>query len=179
MTAWGPMAAKHIDGVEALAGRVHPGLPESRAVFAERLALFPAGCLVLEAPEGIAGYAISHPIRRGDPPPLGKLLAALPADASQYYIHDLAVAPEARGAGAAAAGVGRLLAVARPYPTTALVSVYGTAPFWARFGFRATQDAMGDKLAPYGADAVFMVRDNLNEIGAQPVADPNKRPPSA
>lgn len=179
MTEWGPMAPQHLDAVEALADRVHPELPESRAVLAERLALFPAGCLVLERPEGIAGYAISHPIRRDEPPALDMLLLGLPVDASQYYIHDLVVAPEARGMGAAAAGVGRLLTVARAFTTTALVSVYGTAAFWARFGFRPSPDPVGDRLAPYGADAIFMVRDNLNETGIESTAGPNKRPPSA
>lgn len=175
MSAWRPMAADDLDAVEALGGRVHPGLPESRAVFAERLALFPAGCFVLESVDGIGGYAISHPIRRNEPPSLDTLLGSLPPDASQYYIHDLVVAPEARGSGAAATGVARLLSEAARYPTSALVSVYGTAPFWRRFGFREMKVTMA-KLAPYGAGAVFMLRDNTRD---HRTGGENKRPPSA
>ncbi len=155
------MRTADLDAVEALGDRIHPGLPESRAVFAERLALFPDGCWVLDGPEGIVGYAISHPIRAFAPPALDTLLGALPADATQFYIHDFALAPEARGTGAAAAGVSALLRVAERYATAALVSVYGTAPFWSRFGFVASGKDMGAKLAPYGADAVFMVRKRL------------------
>jgi len=154
------MRAGDLDGVLALADRVHPGLPESRAVFAERLALFPAGCIVLARAGGVAGYAVSHPIRPAEPPRLDALLGRIPTGATQYYIHDLALAPEARGTGAAAAAVSRLLLAAPPYPTTALVSVYGTAGFWERFGFRKSGEDMAAKLAPYGAGAVFMVRAN-------------------
>ncbi len=159
-SAWRAMVPADLDAVEALGDRVHPGLPESRAVFAERLALFPEGCIVLPGARGILGYGVSHPIRPGAPPPLDTLLGALPLEAAQYYIHDVVVAPEARGRGAAGAGVERLLGQAARYPTTALVSVYGTARFWRRFGFRESMSGMAEKLAPYGPDAVFMVRDN-------------------
>ena len=160
MSRWRAMDADDLDAVEILGDRVHPGLPESRAVFAERLALFPAGCFVLDGVAGVCGYAVSHPIRQGEPPPLDTLLTAIPDDASQYYIHDVVLAPEARGTGAAAAGVGQLLEVGSRYPTTALISVYGTTGFWGRFGFTAVSWDMGGKLVPYGESAVFMVRDN-------------------
>ncbi len=157
---WRPMEGADLDAVLALAARCHPDLPEGRAVFAERLALFPHGCLVLEAPSGVAGYAIAHPIRQGSPPALGSLLGSLAADTDQFYLHDVVVAPEMRGQGASAAAVRRLLDVAAAYPTTALVSVYGTAGFWSRFGFRPVGRSMSEKLRGYGGDAVFMERNN-------------------
>jgi len=51
------------------------------------------------------------------------------------------------------------------YENTALVSVYGTASFWERFGFEVIVDDgenMMEKLALacYGEGAVFMVRKN-------------------
>lgn len=171
--AWRGMVASDLDGVLRLAERCHPGLPEARAVFAERLALFPGGCLVLAVPDGIGGYAVSHPIRAFVPPPLDSLLGALPADAYQFYIHDVVVAPEHRGTGAGDAAIRRLLAIAAAYPSAALVSVYGTAGFWSRFGFRPAEDAgMAGRLRAYGPDAVFMVRANRE-------AAEKKRPSSA
>ena len=57
------------------------------------------------------------------------------------------------------------------YENTALVSVYGTASFWERFGFEVVVDDDDDDdddesmmgklaLACYGEGAVFMVRKN-------------------
>jgi GNAT superfamily N-acetyltransferase len=154
------MRGDDLDAVLALADACHPDLPESRAVFAERLALFPAGCLVLDDGHSIGGYAVSHPIRRSELPVLGNLLRAVPADADQYYLHDVVVAPAHRGAGLAGKAVARLLAVAAPFETTALISVYGTGGFWSRFGFAPSDEDMAEKLRPYGSDARFMLRSN-------------------
>lgn len=169
--AWRPMREDDLDGVLALADRCHPGLPESRAVFAERLALYPQGCLVLPGADGVAGYAIAHPIRRLEPPPLGTLLGAIAPDADQFYIHDVVVAPERRGGGMSGLAVARLLVLAADYPSAALVSVYGTAGFWSRFGFRPEPEEMEEKLRAYGDGAVFMVRPRLT--------GKKERPPSA
>jgi len=158
---WRPMEAGDLDRVMALADRCHPGLPEDRAVFAERLALYPHGCLVLAGPAGIGGYAVAHPIRAFAPPALGALLGAIPADADQFYIHDVVVAPERRGGGVSGEAIRLLLEEAAAFPSAALVSVYGTAGFWSRFGFRPAKGVdMKAKLRPYGDDAVFMVRTN-------------------
>ncbi len=159
MKAWRPMRASDLDAVLAVGAAVHPGLPESRAMFAERQRLFPGGCLVLESEGAVAGYAVSHPIRRFAPPALDSLLGALPAEADDYYIHDIAILPGQRG-GTSREAITRLLAVADAYPTTSLVSVYGTAGFWSRYGFSPVDRDMIAKLAPYGAGAVYMVRDN-------------------
>jgi GNAT superfamily N-acetyltransferase len=157
---WRAMRADDLDSVLALADRSHPGLPEGRAVFAERLALFPKGCLVLDGGHGIGGYTVSHPIRRSEPPALGALLGSLSADADQFYIHDVVVEPPRRSSGAATAAVARLLDLASDFDTTALVSVYGTVGFWSRFGFAPSPEDMAEKLRPYGADAVYLVRPN-------------------
>jgi predicted N-acetyltransferase YhbS len=53
--------------------------------------------------------------------------------------------------------------VASRFPTTCLVSVYGTGPFWQRFGFEAVEAAdevLKEKLRNYGGDAVYMSRKN-------------------
>ena len=160
MPRWRPMAEADLPAVLAVSGEIHPGLPEGVEMFRNRLALFPAGCLVLRAGAGpLLGYAVSHPSRRYEPPALNVVLPALPAGADDYYLHDVALMPQARGGGHARAGVEALLVNACAFETASLVSVYGTARFWSRFGFEpALGRDMGPKLAPYGDGAVYMLR---------------------
>ena len=160
--SWRPMAAADLPAVMAVAAQVHPDYPESEAVFAERLALHPAGCLVLAGGEGIGGYVLSHPWRVGQVPALDSLLGPLPDDADAYYIHDLALVPAARGGGAASTGVERLAAHARDagFGRMALVAVGNSAGFWRRHGFREAHDeALARKLASYDSAARYMIRD--------------------
>lgn len=162
--SWRPMTAADLPAVMAIADRVHPDFPEGEATILDRLALFPQGCLVLAAqnppdPTGIGGYAIAYPAMLFAPPPLDTVLGELPAQADALYIHDVALLPDWRGGGRSDAGIRRLLDLAEPYPAAMLVSVYGTAPFWSRYGFAAAADPrLGTKLRSYGEGAVFMVR---------------------
>ena len=97
---WRPMMAADLAAVERIAEIVHPAYPESEEVPAERLALFPAGCLIAEGALGeVLGYAVSHPGRLGRPPALDSRLGELPSDADCLYLHDVALLPEARGLG--------------------------------------------------------------------------------
>ncbi|CAO2655681.1 Nn.00g044840.m01.CDS01 [Neocucurbitaria sp. VM-36] len=165
---WRSLTLNDINDVIRIANNIHPDLPESIDVFSERIKLFPEGCLGLEESNGktseIYGYAISHPIIRRQPPALNSLLGEISPGADQYYIHDLALLPEARGRGSAQEGVEKLLAISEGYGTTALVSVYGSAPFWNRFGFVAgeTDEVLEKKLREYGEDSVFLERKNGN-----------------
>ncbi|KAH8911563.1 acyl-CoA N-acyltransferase [Coniochaeta sp. PMI_546] len=160
--SWRNMTTDDIPGVLRVADEVHPDLPESEDVFAERLDLFPEGCLVLVQDDQICGYAISHPIRHRQPPALNSLLGEIAPDADQYYLHDVAVLPSFRGRALARGCVDKLLAVAKgyQYPATCLVSVYGTSSFWSRFGFVPGQadETLSKKLRGYGDDATFMLR---------------------
>lgn len=156
---WRPMTGADLAGVKALSDRIHPSLPERIEVFADRLAAFPAGSRVLADGAAILGYAVTHPAILFSPPPLDHLLVRVPEDADSYYLHDVAVAPELRGAGHARRGVEAVLAIAAAYPAAALISVYATAPFWAGFGFvDATPALPASKLGPYGAGARYMMR---------------------
>lgn len=162
MVAWRKMLVSDIDGLLRVADRIHPDLPESDYVFRERVKLFPEGCLVLVEGDEVCGYAISHPIHHRQPPALDSLLGEVAPNADQYYIHDLAILPRFRGRGLAAECIGKLLAVAKRYPTTCLVSVYGTAPCWGRFGFEPehVDTVLSEKLRDYGADATYLSRQN-------------------
>ncbi|HEU4806348.1 MAG TPA: hypothetical protein VFS91_11200, partial [Nitrobacter sp.] len=74
---WRPMSAADLPPVLAIAEEVHPAFPEEADVFAERLRLYAAGCLVFHAGENIAGYIVSHPWRAMDPPALNSRLGML------------------------------------------------------------------------------------------------------
>ena len=158
---WRAMTAADLADVVRIAAAAHPGLEERPDVFAEKLRLYPAGCLALEVGGAVAGYAFSHPWLIGDAPALDAFLGALPPAPDCLTLHDLALAPEARGRGAAAAAIDRLtgLAAAERLPAMTLVAVRGTHTFWARFGFiESSGDRLAAKLAAYGDGARAMTK---------------------
>jgi GNAT superfamily N-acetyltransferase len=155
------MGQGDLAAVAALARLVHAAHPERDAVFAERLALFAPGCLVLAGAGRVQGYAIAHPWRRAAPPALDTLLGALPRRPDCLYLHDIALGPAARGAGAAAAALELLAALARDarLARIALVAIPGTEGFWRRQGFApVARPDLAAKLASYGAGACAMER---------------------
>lgn len=157
------MSPLDLPRVQAIAAVVHPAYPESVAVFAERLALFPAGCLVLlEEPRAqVMGYAISHPWHQGQPPALDSLLGALPIAASTHYLHDIALLPEARGQGAPSRLLALLLRQARAVnlDEVSLVAVNGSRAYWHSQGFEVLhRPELAGQLQSYDADACLMHR---------------------
>lgn len=161
------MSSADLPSVNKLAARIHPDYPEDDAVFAERLRLYPDGCLVLTRGEEIAAYVVSHPWRHGEPPALNALLGALPATSTTYYIHDLALAPEVQGTGAGSEIVAVLAERARAagIASMSLIAVNGSAQFWQRQGFARMRDVpLEEKLRSYGEGAQFMTR----ALGAKP-----------
>lgn len=158
---WRAMTGGDLGAVAAIAREVHAAHPERDAVFAERLALFARGCLVLARAAEAAGYAIAHPWRHRAPPALDILLGALPARPDCLYLHDVALRPAARGAGRGAALVTRLVQLARDegLARLALVALPGTESFWRGQGFVPTRPpAPAAKLAGYGRGALAMQR---------------------
>jgi GNAT superfamily N-acetyltransferase len=158
---WRPMTPQDLDQVQALAEVIHVSHPEDPDVLAERQRLYPQGCLMLIEDGRAIGYALTHPWR-GEPPPLNRLLREIPACATAYYIHDVALLPEARGQGHAAQIIARVTAHAREagFGRLSLVAVNQSQSFWEKAGFRVIADPGFDaKLASYGPGAVLMMRD--------------------
>lgn len=156
---WRIATADDIGAISRLSLKILADFPEHKGVVEERVRLSASGCRVLDSGEGIAGYVISHPWKRAMPPDLDALLGALPADADCWYIHDIGIAGEARGSGAAAEILGVLEELARRngFSVIALVAVGGAAGYWRRFGFNdAMTDELRDALRSYGDDAVYM-----------------------
>lgn len=156
--AWRAMHAGDLPDVERISAIVHPRYPERDEVPAERLRLFPAGCLIATYNTMTVGYAIAHPGKIGQPPPLDTLLGTLPPDADCLYIHDVALLPETRGLRFGAAAVATLLDLARQHGLACLTltAVNNSAAFWSRQGLSLAPINKG--LGTYGDDAAYMVR---------------------
>lgn len=152
---WRQMQAGDLATVAAISDSVHGRYTEPVTVYAERLALDPAGCLVLEAAGAVIGYLIAHPWHRDDPPGLGALLGAIPADATTCYLHDIALLPAARGAGAGRSALRFVLERARALglPDVTLMAVGGADRFWSAQGFDYVRCAPG---LSYGAGTHLM-----------------------
>lgn len=154
------MRLADLPAVNHIADVVHPGFPEGPEIPAERLALYPAGCLALERDGDVVGYAVSHPWHAGKPPALDTLLGRLPDTPTTYYIHDLALLPDASGNGAAAVALLVAQAERENLPTLSLVAVNNSGGFWRRLGFTAS----GPAPASYGADAACMARATAHSV---------------
>lgn len=159
---WRAMSEADLAAVARIAARVHPDYPEKDEVFAERLRLYPTGNLLLLDPVGKpTGYVVSHPWPFASAPALDSLLGALPAGGDNYYIHDIALLPEARGRGAARAAVERLAQHAKREgcARVSLVAIAGTQAFWERQGFAvAARAELDEMLKSYDASARYMSR---------------------
>ena len=158
---WRQATFDDIDAIENIAETIHRDLPEGREVFEEKLRLYPEGCFVLVENGQVVGYCVSHPWLVDSAPALGRLMLTLPPKPDCIFVHDVAVLSQARGRGATGDLLELLLSLARRahIRTLALVSVYGTYPFWNRFGFEVTANtALAGKLKAYGESARYMVR---------------------
>lgn len=158
---WRRMREQDIGRVTIIANRIHRDFFEDEAVFRDRFNLYPAGCFVFARDSELLGYGVSHPWKLDTVPALNAVLGKLPEDASTYYIHDIAILPEARSAGAATRVVELMAAQAETdgYVTMALVAVNGSQGFWEKQGF-VTRDLpeLGERLKTYSDHALYMVR---------------------
>jgi len=128
---------------------------EAADLYAERIALAPGGCWVLvDAADTVIGHCISHPWVRRTPPAMHILLGSLLSNPDCWYLHDVVVAPAARGTKA----VERLLPIlsrivsTHRIDTLALIAVGGADAYWSRQGF----DAVPGSADGFGEDAVYM-----------------------
>lgn len=155
---WRPMRDDDIAAVTAISDTVHgPTYTEASAIYAERRTLYPAGCHVFDRAGTIEGYLIGHPWHRDRPPALDRPLGAIPADADSYCLHDLALLPSTRGAGAGKAALAIALEQARAagFADITLMAVNGADGFWAAQGFVPVD---GNGVSPYGPGTLAMRR---------------------
>ncbi|RYM12553.1 GNAT family N-acetyltransferase [Sphingobium cupriresistens] len=155
MSPWRPMRWPDIPAVAAISDAVHGAYTEHADIYAERLQLYPAGCWMLERAGDAVGYLISHPWQDDHSPALNAPILAIPATADRYYLHDLALLPQARGAGAAAQAVQLVVdqADSAGFARITLTAVNGADAFWRKQGFLPVNDGAG-----YGEDSLAMER---------------------
>ena len=141
--------------------------PERREVMASKLAIKGHNCLVIEGPTGIAGYLICHPWELNNLPALDVIQTRIPAGAACFYLHDLAIDPDARGLRLAQRLVQQALRDARDqgFSRAALVAIQGSVPFWQTFGFTDHSPqlpwALQQRLYDYGANAAYLAHTDL------------------
>ena len=165
---WRPATSADLADIVAIAADAHPDLPERAAVLDEKRALFPHGCFCLDDNGCVTGYALSHPWRLYDVPPLDCFLGALPIDADCLYLHDVALNAAARGQGAARSLIRKLDGVALAFglPALALTSVKDTRQLWETLGFAPVSDKRLTTDS-YGGSAIYMLRYPLQVIEAE------------
>lgn len=175
---WRAMQVADLPQVYSIAAQVHPAYPEQPQVFAERLRLYPEGCWVWQQAGQLAGYLISHPWHKMQPPALDSLLHALPCmatvtsqkavtninavtkNACTYYLHDIALLPQARGQQATQRILPTLaqLAHAHGMDNISLVAVNQSLSFWQAQGFKpvAAEQDLAAKLQSYGPETHYL-----------------------
>lgn len=131
--------------------------PESEQVLRSKLQLGPNTCLVAWDGEHVLGYCLAHPWCKRDPAGLYQCYATT-AGQDTLYIHDMVVAPKARGRGIAEQFLRQVEqhASALQAEQLSLVAVQGAERYWARHGFMPSRTSKN--LNEYGGQAIYMRR---------------------
>jgi len=134
--------------------------PESDASLHAKLSASPSTCLIASIGDAAVGYLIALPWTFSSPPLLNAETCRLPLAPDCLYLHDLAVAPGARKFGTGRALVEACLTQLKELglERASLVAVQNSAPYWARYGFRAVPQSasLKAKLASYGDGVEYM-----------------------
>lgn len=126
-------------------------VPEAMAVLRSKWRASPDTCFVaVDHQHRCVGYLLSHPWQGEQPPKLDTEIAGS-ITATELFIHDLAIAPPARGQGIAAALFQRVLdtAIEKGFAALFLVAVQNSQAYWHNAGFTqkhgyAVPDSYGD-----------------------------------
>lgn len=154
------MQAGDVSAAADLANAIHLSYPEDPLVIRNRLALYPEGCFVLTDERGLYGHLVCHPWKLGEPPALNAALEALPESADCLYLHDITLAPAARGHGHARLALDMVLSLARKsgLGQVFLMAVGEAHGFWERAGFSPCDAASADPRKGYGPEARAYIR---------------------
>lgn len=156
-----PLTAADLPAAAAIQNAVYlPLYREDAEVLGSRIAAAPTCCWGAVKDGALCAYILSHSWPAAAPPPIGQALGPCPPG-DNWFIHDLAIAPGARGLGLGRALVARAAQAARALGLTRgdLVAVQGAAPFWAGLGYASPASlppALAAKVAAYGDDARYM-----------------------
>jgi len=160
-----PLAPQDLDELMRLQAHCFDGdFLESAAVYSRRLSCGQHQSLALscDKTQALRAYAAAYWSDLGKVTPFDGDFLAPTTDAAVLYLHDVSVAPEWAGRGAASSLVSALFQRARAQGVrmAALVSVQGLQAYWARHGFaeRTLSDPeQQGHLLTYGHGASYMV----------------------
>jgi GNAT superfamily N-acetyltransferase len=157
-----PLTAADLPAAVAIQNAVYlPLYREEADVLGSRIAAAPSCCWGAFWNDALCAYILSHPWPAAAPPAIGQALPAALAPGDNWFIHDLAIAPDARGLGLGRALVARAADAARALGLVRsdLVAVQGAGSFWAALGYgepEALPAPLAAKVAVYGGDARYM-----------------------
>lgn len=137
-----------------------PAIRDGEAAFASRIIHAPEWCWTVETDGRMDAYLLSHPWLSLSPPAPDTVLTSAGGDC--WYIHDLSIAPHARGEGLARLLLAACLDAHPNIPRSELVAIPGAEPVWLRLGWSPVSDlpaALRAKVAGYGEGSVYMARD--------------------
>lgn len=163
-----PLAAADLTAAAAIQNEVYlPLYREAADILGSRILVAPGFCWGAFEGEALIAYILSHPWPAGSPPAIGIHLPT-PPEGDNWFIHDLAIAPQARGSGLGRVLAGRAAQAAKDAGLTRgdLVAVQGASSFWSRLGYAAPTEipeALASKVAAYGDDARYMTA-RLSEL---------------
>lgn len=157
------MAEQDIEAVLGIQDRCYTAIiPESGQSLRAKLDAARTTCFVAACEGRVVGYLMALPWEAANPPRLNAQSCRLPATPDCLYLHDLAVAPEARRSGAARALLDACFAKLRELGLgrVCLIAVQDSAEYWERHGFRtvAPSGLLQGRLATYGDGARYMER---------------------
>lgn len=137
--------------------------PESAVSLSAKQVASPATCYVTCQDDRAIGYLISLPWRFESPPELNAEISELPIHPDTLYLHDLAVSPKMRGAGAGKALVAKFIALVTEskLKRASLIAVQNSAAFWQQYSFRRVDrisTSIQKKLSSYGENVQYMER---------------------
>lgn len=163
MTVVRPMQGSDLTEILRIQAASYAGdIPESRASLMAKFVASPASCFVAHDERQILGYVFALPWQSDAPPALNAPDCQLPSEIDCLYIHDLAVAPQARGTDVARSLFVTLLPLLDDFKLQCmfLTAVQHSSGFWQKQGFVPAQTSqhINEKLRTYGTDAVYMYR---------------------
>ena len=137
-----------------------PAIRDGEAAFASCISHAPGWCWMIGSEARMDAYLLSHPWPSMSPPSPDTILTAAEGDC--WCIHDLTIAPHARGEGLARPLLAACFDAHPEIIRSELVAVPGAAPVWSRLGWSevtGVPPTLAAKVAGYGDGSVYMARD--------------------
>ena len=152
---WQPMTLNDLENVYLISQSTWADYGETFDIYKNKFITAPNGCYVYKEDNNnsIRGYIISHPWNIHYPPPqLNTPLMNLNLEENCWFIHDIVILPECRGAGIGDEIIRKIL------NDNSIVSLVAaddetikTKEFWTKYGFEASEHIS----CSYG---VYMIR---------------------